>query len=131
MIAPLFIMTTAQITGVYPLHDAPEICHLIELAVFDGNGTFDLTKITQVVSDLEPASWQCPYLERIVSVDGLEILTDLDEAEELPHLWYGNYRLVFFFHFLDFSKPLRTPFGELNIPRESALPDRLLGISYE
>jgi hypothetical protein len=39
--------------------------------------------------------------------------------------------LAFFFHYLDFEHPLKTPFGEVQHPAESELPDGLSMIEYE
>ncbi len=50
---------------------------------------------------------------------------------EKPDSWIGNIRLVFFFHYLDLSKPFLTPFGPIALPKESPQPERLLQIAYE
>lgn len=42
------------------------------------------------------------------------------------------FRLVFFLHFLDFARPLRTPFGEVALPKPTPPPKRLTDlIEYE
>jgi hypothetical protein len=38
---------------------------------------------------------------------------------------------VFFFHYLDLSKPLITPDGLLELPPSSSIPDYLRDIKYE
>jgi hypothetical protein len=40
-------------------------------------------------------------------------------------------RLAFFLHFVDFSRPLQTPFGDVRLPPPQARPDRLAGIEYQ
>jgi hypothetical protein len=38
---------------------------------------------------------------------------------------------VFFFHYLDFSQPMQSPFGPLLLPNPSPCPERLSFVTYE
>jgi hypothetical protein len=40
-------------------------------------------------------------------------------------------RAAFFFHYLDLSQPLLTPFGPVTVPPESPVPPHLAAIKYE
>jgi hypothetical protein len=123
-------MPSPSIIGVYPV-SAPEPCHLVEMRIDDCDGVFEIGEITQADSKLERANWQVPYDERLISSDGHELLTESFEAQDRPELWRGSVRLGFFFHLLNFYQPLLTPFGELELPRPSPLPERLSAFTYE
>ena len=70
-------------------------------------------------------------MEQILNADGTEIIADDSEAWDKPELFRGDVRFVFFFHYLDLQRPLSTPFGELPLPSESEIPERLSMIQYE
>lgn len=124
-------MTSAKIIGVYSVPEANEACYLVELAIKGGSGVFPVVEITQEVAGEARENWQVPYAEQLLSSDGGEILSEPFEAEDDPDLWSGDFRLAFFFHHLDLSKPLVTPFGSLPLPKPSAVPSRLRDITYE
>jgi hypothetical protein len=117
-------MSTVSVIGVYPV-DSDLPCYLVELAIGNCTGIFDLSQITQAVHGQPRENWQAPYAEQLISWDGLTILTGPFEAEETKELWIGNIRIGFFFHFLNFAIPLQTPFGNLSLPAPSTKPDRL------
>lgn len=123
-------MKTAKVIGIYPV-EAPDPCHLIEISISGGDGIFDVGSITQEDPTQTRDNWQCPYMERLISADGTTILTEPFEAEDDEDKWIGEYRIGFFFHLLDTSKPLITPFGELTLPPETELPTRLADYTYE
>ncbi len=50
---------------------------------------------------------------------------------DLYNAWKGDVRIVFFFHYLYLAVPLKTPFGDLVLPKESEKPKRLKMIKYE
>ncbi len=121
-------MSTAKV--IYPVA-APDPCHLVGISIRDGKGIFDVGSITQEDLSQPHDSWQCPYMERLISADGSAILTEPFEAEEDENKWIGDYRIGFFFHLLNTAKPISTPFGELSLPPESDLPSRLNDFTYE
>ena len=94
----------AEIVGVHPIK-ASQPCHLIEVAISDGGNTFDWGAVTQDDPSQPRPNWQVAYDE-----------TPLDDAKT---------RWTFFFHYLDFSKPLLTPCGALTLPPPTCLPDHL------
>jgi hypothetical protein len=123
-------MPQIEIIGIYPVQ-ADEPVHLVELIVRGSEGTFEIGDITQEVPGQSPDDWQVPCMEHLLNSSGDEILADDCQMTELPDLWLGDVRLVFFFHYLDASRPLQTPFGEVRLPAESDLPDRLSMIEYD
>ena len=103
----------------------------MEIAISGGTGVFDVGQISQEIKGQPKENWQVPYAERIVSADGKTILTEEFEAEEQPDMWKGDFRLTFFFHYLDPKRELTTPFGLLRLPSPTNMPSRLSGITYE
>ena len=119
-----------NIIGIYRIK-AREPVHLIDLEIQNCQGVFDLSTITQEVPLQPQYNWQVPYMEHILNADGTMILADDLDASRKPELWKGDVRMAFFFHYLDITRPLRTPFGEIPLPKESKLPKRLKIIKYE
>ena len=122
-------MPNVQVVGVYPV-DAPEPCHLVELRVSGSEGRFDVSQFTQE-DDRPRIDWQVAYAEKLLDASGDSIEWALwnGPGDEVP--WSGDLRLAFFFHYLDFARPLRTPFGPVDLPAPSPLPDRLAHVEYE
>jgi hypothetical protein len=98
-----------EIVGVYPV-EAPEPCHLVEVRFDEPPDNLDWGKVTQEVDGQPQSNWQVPWDEQ-----------PLDEETH----W------VFFFHYLDISKPLLTPLGPCELPRPTDLPDYLSATEYE
>lgn len=121
---------TIEIVGVYRV-EANASVHLIEILIKNSKASFDLAEITQRIPNESKQLWQVPWDEKILDQAGEKIITDDFLAIKKPELWIGDVRMAFFFHNLDFSKPLITPFGPVNLPIESVKPLRLSGIDYE
>jgi hypothetical protein len=119
-----------EVIGVYPI-EASEAVHLVELWIRGARGIIDLGKITQATPGQPRENWQVPYDERILNASGDAVVAEGFEVSEKPELWQGDVRIVFFFHYLDFAKPLITPFGNVPVVMESELPQRLSMIEYE
>lgn len=99
---------TAKIIGVHPIA-APEPCHLIEMYI-EERGNFDWSSVTQESPGQPTSNWQVAYDEFPVNLE--------------PGRW------GFFFHYLDFKRPLLTPVGALDLPKESPLPSYLEDVKY-
>jgi len=104
-----FATTRFFIRGVHRI-DAPEPCHLIDVEL-DEAGDFDWGEVTQENPTQPRSNWQVAYDER-----------PLDDQQR---------RWAFFFHYLDFSKPLLTPHGEVQIPAATPRPEHLANVDYE
>lgn len=119
-----------DVIGIYRV-ETDQSVHLIEILVKNLKGKFDLSEITQEIDGQPKRNWQVPWDEKILDSAGERVIADCFLAEQKPELWMGNIRMVFFFHHINFSKPLITPFGPLNLLNESSRPDRLSEIAYE
>jgi hypothetical protein len=120
-----------EVVGVYPIDDAPEPCHLIEL-IIRASDAFNVGQITQEEAGVPQENWQVAWDAKILDVSGETVVADawsLPEPDILPAA--GETRLAFFFHHLDASKPLLTPLGPLHLPEASPLPSRLRAVEYE
>ena len=119
-------MTSARIIGAYKVR-SPEPCHLVELEITDVSGQIDLIEITQEIPGHPRSNWQVPYEEQYLHSSGKHPITP-----DVPWRQHqeSELRLVFFFHYLDFSRPLLTPFGELELPKPKRKPRRLGFVKY-
>ena len=96
--------------GVHPI-EAHEPCHLIEFVFAEPPDGFDWGEVTQPVEGQPRANWQTPYDEQMVEDD--------------PRRW------VFFFHYLDPSRPLLVPGGKVLLPQSTEIPPRIAHIGYD
>jgi hypothetical protein len=122
--------TTVEIIGVYPV-DAEEPVHIIEILVKNSKDIFDLSEFTQDIHAQPKEGWQVPWDEKLLDIDGRKVVADDLLLSKKHQLWIGDIRIIFFFHYLDFSKALITPFGPVNLPEERPRPERLSQINYE
>jgi hypothetical protein len=81
--------------------------------------------------DQAEENWQTAYDERALDASGSSAITESFELSDRPDLLEGDVRLVFFVHHLDVTRPIRTPFGDIELPDPSDRPDRLAPIEYE
>ena len=119
-----------EIIGVYSV-PADEPVYLIESRIHDSPGMFDLERVTQDSAEGDRSNWQVPYMEHILNDAGTEVLAGPKTASQKPQLWKGLLRIAFFFHYLDLGLKLRTPFGDVPLPRPTRMPDRLKIVKYE
>jgi hypothetical protein len=97
------------IRGVHPI-EADEPCHLIEIELIDVTGGLNFADFTQDIAGRPRENWQVAYDEE-----------PLDDGE---CIW------TFFFHYLDFAKPLLTPEGPMKLPPATPLPGHLRRREY-
>lgn len=97
-----------------------ELSHIviIELLVYDPDENFDLGEFTQDW-DLPEGLRQVPYLEAYLSLDGETIVSE-DEPPNMNPL-----RVAFFLHYYKPERPLYTPYGVVQLPEPSPMPERL------
>jgi len=117
-----------EFIGVYPVQ-AGEPCHLVELWVRDLAGALPVGEFTQEVEGQPRDNWQVPYDERVLDESGTTQVGD--QFPPRVEAKGEDVRLAFFFHHLDFSKPLLTPAGPLQIPKATKRPSRLQFFEYE
>lgn len=116
-----------QIIGVYPV-DTEEPCHLIEMKINVSDSRLDIGRFTQEIPGEPNDNWQVPWDEHFLNHEGTETLNP-DYPDEKPD--DDELRVAFFFHYLDFDKPLKTPSGDLSLPQATDKPDRLNFLEYE
>ena len=117
-----------DVLGIYPV-EAPEPCHVVELMIRGHVGVLDVGAFTQERPGQPPSNWQVAWDERVLSADGTK-----DLLGQFPNKIESDgspLRLAFFFHYLDFDRPLITPAGELALQAPEEKPDRLAFLNYE
>ncbi len=115
-----------EIIGVYPVI-APEPCHLIEMVVTQMSGEIDFMQITQPRKGKPKENWQVPYDEAFLNPSGDAFVDALNQYAQPAG---RNFRVAFFFHYLDQTASLLSQAGALKIPPETPVPARLNFIQY-
>jgi hypothetical protein len=113
-------MRKAKVVGVHSV-EADQPCHLIELIICDPDRAFNVDDLTQPDEDVEESLWQVAYDERFLDAHSLEPMR-LGYRERPDR---NEYRLAFFFHYLDLAKPLESSFAPLALPDPSPRPEHL------
>jgi hypothetical protein len=119
---------TVEVLGVHPVIGV-ESCCLVEAVVIGAPSKPDFGRFTQPLPDRPPADWQVPYDERLLDAAGTTVEADLWSSTSVA--WPPTARIAFFFHALDLSQPLHTPYGQVVLPPLTPRPDRLHVLSYE
>ena len=73
-------------------------------------------------------NWQVPYDEHFLNSEGTTILNP-DYPDEIPRS--VDLRVAFYFHYLDLSRPIKTPFGDMSLPEVTKKPGRLSILEYD
>ncbi len=107
-----------KIIGVHPI-ETDEPCHLIEVEIQRFGSDFNIGLITQEILGQPQDNWQVPYDEHFLNSDGTLDLNK-DNPDEVPK--DERLRVAFFFHYLDFSKPMKTSTGDLTLPEPVEKP---------
>ena len=117
-----------NLVGVYNVDGHSDV-HLLELEINSNHANIDIGEFTQKLEGIDRLNWQTPWDEKYLNETGTEVTGDWLKE---PINSKDNTRLAFFFHFLDFGKPLETPFGEIALKQPTEIPARLQGlIEYE
>ncbi len=119
----------AKVIGVYEEPTADE-CHLVEVEIREAGGPLDIAAFTQEDPDQPRDDWQVPWDETYLDAAGETVVGDSFNPPEATY-WDGSPRIAFFMHYLDLSRPLVTPAGDIQLPPLSTKPERLAVISYE
>ena len=101
--------------------------HMDEAAVFEvmvtnPDASFDVGKFVQPDPAKSEGFWQVAWNEKFLAPDG-ESLIELNRTQKLPGA--SQYRVVFVIHFWKPNLPLRSSYGELALPAQQPLPERL------
>lgn len=118
MNAHLFPEHIVQVIGLHPVAmESP--AHLLEVIVRGCTGPFEIRQFTQGMDG------PVPYREFLLDTGGNTVVADGITLTVRPDLWIGDMRLVFLMRSLKTTMNLRTPFGLVELPRETPLPMRL------
>jgi len=101
--------------------------HMDEAAVFEvmvtnPDASFEIGKFIQPDPSQSKDFWQVAWNAKFLTADG-ETLIKLDRTQKLPDA--PQYRVAFVIHFWKPSLPLRSSYGELALPAQQPLPERL------
>lgn len=83
---------------------------LLDILVTNADERFDIGVFGQPDSD------QAPYDEAYLSIDGTTVISRFEPPPG------DSFRVAFFLHFFDPTKPLATPYGEVPIPAIQPMP---------
>jgi len=109
-----------ELIGIYTVDNNPDV-HLVEVMFDDPPDKVDVGQITQEIKGQPQSNWQSPWDEKYLDDKGETIIGDYFDIPKDG----DKTRLVFFFHDLDFSRPLLTQQRELALTKPTLLPDRL------
>jgi hypothetical protein len=94
---------------------------MIEALIENRDERFSVLDFTQPQDGVPRDNWQVAYAEAFLALDGNSLL--VEGWTEPPET--GDFRVAFFMHFWDETKPLLTSYGELPCPSVSEMPERL------
>jgi hypothetical protein len=116
-----------ELKGIYTVDDSPDV-HLVEIMFDQSPDNVDVGQITQELDGQPRGNWQSPWDEKYLSDNGEEVIGDYFDIPKGS----AKTRLLFFFHNIDFSKPLLTQYEKVNLTKPTPLPERLRGkVKYE
>jgi hypothetical protein len=92
---------------------------LVELKIENDQKKIDITDFKQAHTEY------VPYDEIFYSIDYNNVIA---KAYEKPKV--NDYVVCFYLHFYDPGEQLVTPFGQLDMPSVTELPDRFNGMKY-
>jgi hypothetical protein len=118
-----------EIIGAYPVPEAEDPCHLVEALVWGEGETVDFGEVTQESPGNPKENWQAAWDEHELNAEG----ASGREVAFGPPLTLARSptRIAFFFHLLDFQRPLLTPGGAVPVPPEQPKPERLAFLRYD
>lgn len=98
-----------ELIGVYKVENNSNV-HLLELTFDNSPDKVDVGQITQEIKGQPQGNWQSPWDEKYLDDKGEKIIGDYFNIPKDG----DKTRLVFFFHDIDFSRPLLTQKGQLS-----------------
>lgn len=120
--------TETTLIGTYQVNGQPNV-HLVEATVNTKHSDIDIGKFTQEQDGVDRPDWQSPWDEKYLNEDGTAIIGNWMDS---PKGENEKTRLAFFLHYVDFQKPLITPFHQIAFGQPEKMPERLSSmIEYE
>jgi len=95
---------------------------VLEVMVTNPDASFDIGKFVQPNPAQSKNFWQVAWNEKFLTPDGATLI-NLNRTQKLPDV--SQYRVVFVIHFWKPNLPLRSSYGELTLPAQQPLPERL------
>jgi hypothetical protein len=116
-----------ELIGIYNIDNEDDV-KLVELRINADINSFDAGLITQEIKGTDRLNWQTAYDEKYIDLEGKRIIgDDLERPKDLK-----TFQIVFFFYYLDLSKPLISQYGLTKLTDFEKMPDRLSNlINYE
>jgi hypothetical protein len=109
-----------DLIGVYDIDNHDEV-KLVELIVKENIDEFDPGQITQEIKNIDRLNWQTAYDEKYLDLEGNKIIGD--DFKKPKNL--SEFRIVFYFHYPDLTKPLIAQYGLIKLKEFESLPKRL------
>ncbi len=119
------MQSKVQVVGVYQVPGNSEV-HLIEVFVQAKASEVEIGGFTQEDPNRPQDSWQVAYDEHYLNEAGTEVVGTF--MSDLTQIQQESTRLAFYLYFIDFSRPIRTPYGEVMLPSVTDLPERLRSV---
>lgn len=114
------IHENSELVGIYKIEGADSV-NLIELLFEEEINDFNPGEITQEIRNQDKLNWQTAYDVKYLNLSGTKLIgDDFNKPKELL-----SFRVVFFFHYLDISKPMISQYGQINLTKVKELPERL------
>jgi hypothetical protein len=110
--------------GVYIVKENKDV-HLIEVIINEACSKIDAGRFTQEDPNRPPYNWQVAYNEYYLNHSGDEVIGD---SILKPETSSSPARITFFFYFIDFNRPLLTPYGPVKLSKPTSMPARLKSI---
>lgn len=116
-----------ELIGIYKVDNSQDV-HLVEITFDKSPDKVDVGQITQEIKGQPQGNWQSPWDEKYLDDKGEKIIGDYFNIPKGG----DKTRLLFFFHDIDFSRPLLTQEGALPLTNPTSLPERLKDkLTYE
>lgn len=113
-----------KLIGIYNVSSHDDI-NLIEMEFNCKPSSLDLMQITQENTSLPKSEWQVPYEEKYLNDVGDTVIGDMYSCDDIDA---DKTRVCFFMFYVDWSKPLITPYGKISLPKPTNMPVRLSSI---
>lgn len=113
-----------KIIGIYPV-EGNENVHFFEVIVQETAWTIDISEFMQEDPSQPKENWQVAYDEYYLDAKGERVTGD---SLNLPETNTTPSRIGFFLYFVNLNRPLLTPFGKVNLPQPTLMPERLKAI---
>ena len=118
-------MAEVSIVGVYRVSSHGDV-HLIESLIDVPPREVNVSGFMQEDPTQPKSNWQVAYDAKYLNTDSDQVIgEDFDLPADESCV---TTRLAFFLYFIDFDRPLMTPYGDIRLPAPTEMPERLSNI---